>query len=79
MLLNPVGWADVFVDAFVPRSWPDAFDRFVRIRLAGESNKLRTSRQQRLAKPASHTAWDAVAFETATPFCRPELNRIFQA
>lgn len=79
MLLDPIGRADVFVDAFVPRSGPDSFDRFVGIRLAWECNKLRTSRQERLAEPPGHSAWDAVAFETAAPVGRPELYRIRQA
>ena len=74
VLLNPVSRADVFIDAFVPGSWPNSVHGFVRIRLARESHKFSSARQEWLAEPASDTAWHAVTFETATPVGWPEVH-----
>ena len=79
MLLNPVGRADVFVDAFVPRSGPDSVDGLMGIGLSRESNQFCITWKYRLAKPASDTAGDTVAFKTAAPFGRPEFHRRLKA
>ena len=79
MLLNPFRRADVFVDAFVPWSGPDSVHGLMRIGLSRESYKPGSARQQRLAEPASYTAWHTVPFKAAAPFGRPEFHRRLKA